>query len=499
MVERNGGCVVAQRALGVVGLGSTNVTGLRGTHGLAGGYVLVAITQCYALARGKVDAVVASAASQQAWHVLPVVTIGCLVDRRGRTVVALGAVGRALREAYFVVLAFGSSIEEVALLDQLLTHVGLVDHVGVVADCATIHHGRCRACGASECQATVGACEFLAEGVADLIGVAGHAVPGIFAAAVRQHFSVVAGAARVDLDDVAGVGHRSAVRPEVVHCIGGVDHRHRSGCARGVGGRIVRACAGGIATNLDAQAVRQCGVKRQVAQVRLLGQAVGRVNQRCDNILGLGDIAVEGVLVGTITVIHQRTLRVRSREGAAPGRCRGRVARSGGGNGASLLCHGWGGCNQVADPLAGVAIGSGNQFSQSERHIGQTSDGCSRALGLVAQADDGQAIGVRHGELDYRCAGNRHAVDCNLGGQCRPGSCAGIGCGCCIAGDHYLGGSVFTRGTCGTSGTSGTSGTRSTGCAVATSSATHQGCGQKACGCKLSPQRDGSNFFRHFN
>jgi len=58
---------------------------------------------------------------------------------------ALGAIGRILREAESVVHAFGGVVEVVTLLDQFVTHVGLVDHVRVIANRAAVEDGLGRA------------------------------------------------------------------------------------------------------------------------------------------------------------------------------------------------------------------------------------------------------------------------------------------------------------------------------------------------------------------
>ena len=68
----------------------------------------------------------------------------------------------------------------------------------------------------------------------------------------------------------------------------------------------------------------QCGIKGQVPQIGLLGQAVGRIRQPRHDGGHLLDVSIEGVLISTVPVVHQGALRIRGREGAAPcgiGRC----------------------------------------------------------------------------------------------------------------------------------------------------------------------------------
>ena len=92
---------------------------------------------------------------------------------------ALGAIGGVLREAKVVVLAFSRGVEVVPRFDQLFAHVGLVNHVGEVADRASVQHSGGGPGGAGEGQSAIGARSLLAERIADLIGVAGHTVPPI--------------------------------------------------------------------------------------------------------------------------------------------------------------------------------------------------------------------------------------------------------------------------------------------------------------------------------
>ena len=130
----------------------------------------------HAHAGGEVDAVVAGAAGQRGWaSFFQLSPCAVLRGRRGRAVVALGAVAQVLREQRLVVQ---HAAVVVVLLGQVLAHVDLVDVVRQVADRAAIDHVTCRA-GEGQRRGVDGR---FGPAVLALLGVADHAVAGFVAA-----------------------------------------------------------------------------------------------------------------------------------------------------------------------------------------------------------------------------------------------------------------------------------------------------------------------------
>ena len=227
----------------------------------------------------EVDAVVTRAARQRGRLRLPVVAVLGLGRARGRAraVMARRAVADVLRIRRVLGLDAGVVV---LLVDQVRSHVDLVDVVREIADRAAVDEPRF----GGECpDRAVRRERRLPLAVAALLGVTDDAVLGFVAAAAveaRGIFGVaqprnaaelaVARLAVGDGNDLArevGRGDlRTGRRNEIVDGVGRVLHRHRGDARRGAGRRVAsgRRCA---AREGEGHAVRQGGLIAHVAEI----------------------------------------------------------------------------------------------------------------------------------------------------------------------------------------------------------------------------------------
>ncbi len=303
----------------------------------------------------------------------------------------------------------------VALLHERVTLVDLVDHGHEVArDFAVGHVGVGRVAEAGDAgdgidrsrllqgreadRRSRGGGRHLRPAVGALVGVADHAITHLHprAAAVEGKLAV-ADVAVVDRDVLARqlgrCQHLAGGRNEVVGDIHGVGHVHGRGHL-GTGRRI-RARAGCRAADLDRQPVRQVGRPGQVAQV--FPAVVAAVGESVDDGLGAGNVAVEGVLVGTWLAAHGLQLALVVGAGAGGGKSARRGVDAG---------------DDIAHPGGRLAVGARHQLGDGERQVGVTAHRCGGRLGLqLLEAFDRTPLIVDDREFDDRRAGNGDAAD----------------------------------------------------------------------------------------
>ena len=466
---------MAQHAGGVTGLHLADVAG--GGHHGANSASSSFVSQCRTQTGGPVDTVVAGTAGQATRLGTPVVGLCCL-----GAVMALAAHLLAAAQHRIALVIEGHVGVVVVVLDQRCTVVDFVDHDREVACYFTIGNPGFRCItvsgdagigvdGGGFCQRRELAGDRRHVGIAKLalIGVANHAVTGFDASAAMKCELVVTLVAignrhnfalRVGCSDCFAGG-----RNEVINKVDRIDHGNRRCDRHRVGG--IAAGSRGVTRNLDRQAVCQSWFVSEVAQVG--GDVRADQRQAIHHGFDLGDVAVEGVLVAAVTVVHQRA-------GVVGGGARRGQGRCGAGHGG----------HHIANPLAGAARGAWHQLGQRKCQIRVTGNGGSRALGRIAKTDDREAVGIGYLEFDHRRTADSDFGHFTLGRQCSPLIARkrldldrrhGIGAG---------------RSGCasGASGTSGAGRASRSRCTVTTTAATGKGSSHhQACRSKLGPMR----------
>ncbi len=250
----------------------------------------------------------------------------------------------------------------------------------------------------------------------------------------------------------AGGGH------EVIGDVGRSQDGHAGDAAVGAVGRV-GAGAAGVAADLDGHAVDQVRLVAHVAEVLADLVLRGVVGVAVQEGLGGGDVPVEGVGVGAVTVVHQGARVV----GAGLGGGRG-------GGGGGHRGH------DVAHPLAGAAADAGHELRDGEAEVAVGRHQRARGLAGEAQAADGGALAVSDGEVHHWLGAHGHAGDAAVEGQLAPlvgGELGGI------HGDDGVGaiGSVGAIGTVGAVGA-----VRASGARLAVAADQHQGDGGRGDG-----------------